>query len=58
MLSTLLKQSKDKGEMKTMKNYVSPELTVLALQSEEVMLASEEAFDINVSFDELWGTGI
>ena len=44
--------------MKTMKNYVSPELTILALQSEEVMTASEEAFDINVSFDELWGTGI
>ena len=41
-----------------MKNYVSPELTILALQSEEVMMASEEAYDINVSFDSLWGTGI
>ena len=42
-----------------MKNYVSPELTILALQSEEVMTASaEEAFDIKVSFDSLWGTGI
>lgn len=42
----------------TMKNYVSPELTALVLQSEEVMTTSEEAFDINVSFDTLWGTGI
>ena len=41
-----------------MKKYVSPELIVLALQSEAVMNASEEAFDINVSFDELWGEGI
>lgn len=38
-----------------MKQYISPELTVLALQSEAVMAASEESFDINVSFDELWG---
>ena len=38
-----------------MKNYVSPELTILALQSEEVMTASrEETFDINVSFNDLW----
>ena len=41
-----------------MKLYISPEMTILALQSEEVMTASEEAFDINVSFDTLWGTGI
>jgi len=42
-----------------MKNYVSPELTILALQSEEVMTTSaEETFDIKVSFDTLWGTGI
>ena len=41
-----------------MKAYVSPEFAILALQSEEVMTASEEAFDINVSFDTLWGTGI
>ena len=41
-----------------MKNYVSPELTILALQSEEVMTASEEAFDIKVSFNTLWETGI
>ena len=38
-----------------MKQYISPELTVLALQSEEVMVASEESFDINVSFSDLWG---
>ena len=41
-----------------MKTYVSPELTVLALQSEAVMTASEESFDINVSFDELWGANL
>ena len=41
-----------------MKLYISPEMTILSLQSEEVMTASEEAFDINVSFDTLWGTGI
>lgn len=40
-----------------MKNYVSPELTILALQSEEVMTVSaEEKLDIEVSFDTLWGT--
>ena len=39
-----------------MKKYISPEMILLALQSEEVMTASEEAFDINVSFDSLWGT--
>ena len=41
-----------------MKNYVSPELSVLALVSEEVMAAYEESFDINVSFDELWGNNL
>ena len=44
-----------KGDMTNMKNYISPEMTFLALQSEEVMTASEESFDINVSFEELWG---
>ena len=48
----------NEGEMKTMKTYVSPEMTLLALQSEEVVMASEEAFDINVSFDDRWGTGL
>ena len=39
-----------------MKNYVSPELTILALQCEEVMtLSQEEALDIKVSFESLWG---
>ena len=39
-----------------MKSYTSPEMIVLALQSEAVMQVSEESFDINVSFDSLWGT--
>ena len=39
-----------------MKSYISPEMTVLALQSEEVMLISQESLDINVSFETLWGT--
>ena len=40
-----------------MKTYISPEMTVLALQSEEIMSTSqEEGFDINVSFDNLWGS--
>ena len=37
------------------KLYQPPELLILSLQSEAVMTASEESFDINVSFDELWG---
>lgn len=37
------------------RNYESPELSVMSLQSEAIMNASEEAFDINVSFDSLWG---
>ena len=41
-----------------MKHYISPERIVLALQSEAVMQLSEKAFDINVSFDDLWGTDI
>lgn len=39
-----------------MKKYMSPEMVVLALQSEAVMNVSEEAFDIEVSFDTLWGS--
>ena len=39
-----------------MKTYISPEMIVLALQSEAVMQASDESFDINVSFEKLWGT--
>ena len=41
------------------KLYTSPVLeTLLLLTAEEILTASEEAFDINVSFDTLWGTGI
>ena len=41
------------------KTYESPALEMLSLLTAENILAnSEEAFDINVSFDELWGTGI
>ena len=46
------------GEIDKMKKYISPELNVLSLQSEAVMTASEEAFDINVSFDDLWENGV
>ena len=38
-----------------MKSYISPEMTVLALQSESVMQVSEESADINVSYDDLVG---
>ena len=38
------------------KAYVSPAFEALTLQTrEEVLVASEESFDINVSFDDLWG---
>ena len=40
------------------KVYVEPQLSVVLLHLEEIMAASEEAFDINVSFDDLWGMGI
>ena len=41
------------------KLYASPVFeTLTLLTAEEILTASEEAFDINVSFDELWGTGI
>ena len=40
------------------KAYQEPYFSVVSLHQEEIMTASEEAFDINVSFDELWGTGI
>ena len=37
------------------RSYESPTLSVMSMQSEAIMTASEEAFDINVSFDALWG---
>lgn len=39
------------------KQYETPVLTTIAFTSGEAILASsaEEAFDINVSFDSLWG---
>ena len=41
------------------KQYVSPAMQTFSLLSDEIMTASEEAFDINVSFDDLWnGTNI
>ena len=41
------------------KTYTSPAFEALSLlTAEEILSASEEAFDINVSFDDLWGTGI
>ena len=41
------------------KQYESPVLMTLAFVSSEAILsASEEAFDINVSFDTLWGIGL
>ena len=41
------------------KTYISPAFEALSLQTrEEILVASEESFDINVSFDTLWGTGL
>ena len=41
------------------KTYTSPSFETLSLlTAEEILTASEEGFDINVSFDTLWGTGI
>lgn len=41
------------------KTYTSPLLEALSLlTAEEILSASEEAFDINVSFDSLWGVGM
>ena len=41
------------------KQYISPEMQAFSLLSEAIMTASEEAFDINVSFDDLWnGTNL
>ena len=41
------------------KTYTSPAFEALSiLTAEEILQTSEEAFDINVSFDELWGMGI
>ena len=39
------------------KQYESPALTAITLMSSEAILAGseEEVFDINVSFDALWG---
>ena len=41
------------------KIYESPAFEALSLlTSEEILAASDEAFDVNVSFDTLWGTGL
>ena len=41
------------------KTYSSPSFEAMSiLTSENILQASEEAFDINVSFDTLWGTGM
>lgn len=41
------------------KTYTTPTFEALSLlTAEDVLAASEEMFDINVSFDDLWGTGI
>ena len=41
------------------KTYTSPVFEALSLQTSEAILqTSEESFDINVSFDTLWGTGL
>lgn len=41
------------------KFYISPAFeTLTLLTAEEILTVSEEAFDINVSFDTLWGAGI
>ena len=41
------------------KIYTSPSFETLSLlTAEEILTASEEAFDINVSFDDLWGVGM
>ena len=40
------------------KTYISPAFEALSLQTSEAILQmSEESFDINVSFDSLWGMG-
>lgn len=41
------------------KIYESPAFEALTLlTAEEILTGSEESFDINVSFDTLWGIGI
>ena len=41
------------------KTYTSPSFEELSLlTAEEILSASEETFDITVSFDDLWGTGL
>lgn len=42
------------------KNYTTPAFELLTvLTAEDILTASnEEAFDIEVSFEELWGTGV
>ena len=39
------------------KQYISPEMQTVSVYPEPIMQVSEEAFDINVSFDTLWGIG-
>lgn len=42
-----------------MKHYESPMMQPIDyITDQEILTASEEAFDINVSFDTLWGAGI
>ena len=39
------------------KNYTTPAFELLTvLTAEEILTASEESFDIEVTFDSLWGT--
>ena len=42
-----------------MKRYEAPSMQIIdCMTDKEILTASEEAFDINVSFDSLWGMGI
>ena len=48
-----------KGEETMKKVYESPTISLLSLvATEDILTASEESFDINVSFDELWGSNL
>ena len=41
------------------KTYTSPSFESMSLlTAEEILTASDEAFDMNVSFDDLWGMGL
>lgn len=42
-----------------MKHYEAPVMQFIeCMADKDILTASEESFDINVSFDSLWGTGI